>query len=73
MKDFLDEASRFWNPDADDPLSEYNNLIGTPEQICDELACYVDIGVDEVVVEFVDFPNSDGAELFAEEVIPNFK
>jgi len=73
VKDFLDEASRFRNPDADDPLSEYNNLIGTPEQICDELARYVDIGVDEVVVEFVDFPNSDGAELFAEEVIPKFK
>lgn len=69
----LDEVPRFRDPDSDDPMSSYNNLIGTPEQLIDELEPYEDLGVDEVDLEFVDFPDSTGVELFAETVIPEFR
>lgn len=69
----LDEVPRFRDPDDDDPLSSYNNLIGTPEQIVEELRPYEDLGVNEVVLEFVDFPESTGLELFADRVIPEFQ
>jgi len=72
VQDFLEKAPRFQDPDADDPLNEYNNLIGTPEEICAELEQYGSLGVDEVVVEFVDFPSGDSPELFASEVMPAF-
>ncbi len=47
-------------------------LVGTPETVADDIRRYVDVGIDEVVVEFVDFPRPDGAEVFAEHVIPRF-
>lgn len=69
----LDEVPRFRDPDSDDPISSYNNLIGTPEQLIEELKPYDELGVDEVVLEFVDFPDLTGAELFAEAVMPEFQ
>ena len=69
----LDEAPRFRDPGPDDPMSSYNNLIGTPAQIADELAAYEELGVDEVVLEFVDFPRTDGPKLFADEVVPSYQ
>lgn len=72
VEEVLDAAPRFRDPEPDDPLSEYNNLIGTPERIVAELEGYEDLGVDEVVVEFVDFPEHTGPELFIDEVAPAF-
>ena len=69
----LDEYPRYRDPDPDDPLASYNNLIGTPEQVVDQLEPYDELGIDEVVCEFVDLPETTGPELFAEEVIPRFK
>ncbi|USZ70179.1 LLM class flavin-dependent oxidoreductase (plasmid) [Halorussus salilacus] len=69
----LDEVPRFRDPDEDDPLSSFNNLIGTPEQVAEELRAYEELGVDEVVLEFVDFPESTGIELFADRVMPEFR
>lgn len=69
----LDAAPRFRDPDPEDPLSEYNNLIGTPSEVAAELEGYADLGVDEVVLEFVDFPEATGPELFADEVAPEFR
>jgi len=68
----LDAAPRFRDPDPDDPLASYNNLIGTPEQIIEELEPYRELGVDEVDIEFVDFPETTGLSLFADEVMPAF-
>ena len=73
VDDVLDEVPRFRDPAPDDPLSSYNNLIGTPEQIIQELEPYSELGVTEVDVEFVDFPETTGLELFAERVIPEFR
>jgi len=58
----LDDAPRFRDPDEEDPMSEYNNLIGTPTGIHEEVERYRAIGVDEVDVEFVYFPDTTGAE-----------
>jgi alkanesulfonate monooxygenase SsuD/methylene tetrahydromethanopterin reductase-like flavin-dependent oxidoreductase (luciferase family) len=68
----LDAAPRFRDPDPDDPLSSYNNLIGTPTELADELEAYAALGVDEVVLEFVDFPEPRGPQLFIDEVVPEF-
>jgi len=73
VEEILNEVPRFRDPDPDDPISTYNNLIGTPEQIIEELEPYEELGVDEADLEFVDFPDTTGAELFAEEVAPAFR
>lgn len=72
VEGILDEVPRFRDPDPDDPLASYNNLIGTPDEIVSELDPYRELGVDEIDLEFVDFPDTTGLELFAEEVIPAF-
>ena len=43
-------------------------IVGTPEQVAEQLQRFVDVGVDIPVVRMVDFPRSDGLELYAEEV-----
>lgn len=50
-----------------------NHLVGTPEEVIADIERYVDLGIEEVVVEFVDFPRTEGADVFAEEVIPAFQ
>jgi alkanesulfonate monooxygenase SsuD/methylene tetrahydromethanopterin reductase-like flavin-dependent oxidoreductase (luciferase family) len=69
----LDEAPRFRDPDEDDPMSSYNNLIGTPAEVASEIEAYRELGVDEVDLEFVDFPERVGPELFVNEVVPEFR
>ena len=51
----LDDTPRFRDPDEEDPMSEYNNLIGTPTEIHEEVERYRAIRVDEVDIEFVAF------------------
>jgi alkanesulfonate monooxygenase SsuD/methylene tetrahydromethanopterin reductase-like flavin-dependent oxidoreductase (luciferase family) len=73
VEEILNRVPRFRDPDDDDPLSSYNNLIGTPAQIAEQLDPYVALGIDEVDLEFVDFPESTGVELFSDEVAPEFR
>ena len=54
-------------------MASYNSFIRTPEQLVEELEPYAEFGVDEVVLEFIDFPQARGVELFAEEVVPAFR
>jgi alkanesulfonate monooxygenase SsuD/methylene tetrahydromethanopterin reductase-like flavin-dependent oxidoreductase (luciferase family) len=74
VEEILETVPRFRRPDdlSDLEDGEYNNLVGTPEQIIDNLARYEAFDLGEVVVEFVDYPRTTGAELFADEVIPAF-
>ncbi|RLG41139.1 MAG: LLM class flavin-dependent oxidoreductase, partial [Thermoproteota archaeon] len=53
-------------------ISMEEMLIGTPERIANKLRRYADMGVEYVILRFLDFPRTDGAELFAKEVIPIF-
>lgn len=75
VESILDEVPRFHQPDDPSEIDEgeYNNLIGTPEQIVDQLAAYDHLDLGEVVLEFVDFPRTTGAELFAERVLPEIR
>jgi alkanesulfonate monooxygenase SsuD/methylene tetrahydromethanopterin reductase-like flavin-dependent oxidoreductase (luciferase family) len=70
LDDLLEAAPRFKPEHLD---AEENHLVGTPETVASELQRYVDLGIGEVVVEFIDFPRTRGAEIFAEDVIPQFR
>ncbi|MCJ7609087.1 LLM class flavin-dependent oxidoreductase [Candidatus Bathyarchaeota archaeon] len=46
------------------------HFVGTPDEVVPWLGGFMDLGVDYFEVRFLDEPNTDGARLFAEEVIP---
>jgi len=48
-------------------------VIGSPEHVAGKLKEYVDMGVEYIILRFLDFPNTEGAKLFAREIIPRFK
>jgi alkanesulfonate monooxygenase SsuD/methylene tetrahydromethanopterin reductase-like flavin-dependent oxidoreductase (luciferase family) len=64
----LEEVPRFKPEHVGD---DEDHLVGTPAEVCEQLRPYVDLGFEEFVVEFVDFPETTGLELFADEVVPN--
>jgi alkanesulfonate monooxygenase SsuD/methylene tetrahydromethanopterin reductase-like flavin-dependent oxidoreductase (luciferase family) len=47
--------------------------ICTPDRIAEHLHKYVELGVKHFILRFADFPNTAGVELFANEVIPQFR
>jgi len=53
--------------------NEKNYIVGNPETITEKLTDYTKLGVEHFILRFVDFPNTDGAKLFAKEVIPTFR
>ncbi|WP_135829402.1 LLM class flavin-dependent oxidoreductase [Halorussus halobius] len=63
----LEDVPRFREENLGD---DETHLVGTPEEVLDQLEPYRDLGIEELVVEFVDFPETTGAELFAERVVP---
>jgi alkanesulfonate monooxygenase SsuD/methylene tetrahydromethanopterin reductase-like flavin-dependent oxidoreductase (luciferase family) len=52
--------------------SPYNNnaIVGTPEQVAEQLQQFVDLGVSYLIVRVLDFPETAGLQRFAEEVMP---
>jgi alkanesulfonate monooxygenase SsuD/methylene tetrahydromethanopterin reductase-like flavin-dependent oxidoreductase (luciferase family) len=48
-------------------------IVGSPEQAVRKLKRYIDVGVEHIILRFLDFPRTEGAQLFAQEVIPKFK
>lgn len=48
-------------------------LVGTPDEVLAQLLPFIELGVDHVILRFVDFPSPTGAELFAEEVMPRLR
>lgn len=49
------------------------NFVGTPQQIIQQMQAYINIGFTYFMLDFVDFPDSAGARLFADEVMPAFQ
>ncbi|HYN89716.1 MAG TPA: LLM class flavin-dependent oxidoreductase, partial [Ardenticatenaceae bacterium] len=45
-------------------------LAGTPAEVAGQLARFVELGVEHFQVRFLDFPETRGAELFVEKVLP---
>jgi alkanesulfonate monooxygenase SsuD/methylene tetrahydromethanopterin reductase-like flavin-dependent oxidoreductase (luciferase family) len=56
-------------PPKPDPENRFL-VYGTPEQVRETLARFIEIGVEHFMVRFIDFPNTQGMELFLEEVLP---
>jgi alkanesulfonate monooxygenase SsuD/methylene tetrahydromethanopterin reductase-like flavin-dependent oxidoreductase (luciferase family) len=54
------------------PFNGPTAIIGTPQQVADQLRRFTDLGVEHFILRFADFPNTAGVELFAEEVISQF-
>lgn len=54
---------------AASPYNEYS-IIGTPAQVAEQLQAFVDLGVTYLIVRLLDFPDTAGIELFAQEVMP---
>jgi len=50
-----------------------NPITGDPERVAEQLQAFLDIGVTYLIVRLVDFPQTDGLELFVNEVIPRLK
>lgn len=79
-----DTIVKSWNPEAvavaptqveaqriaDASPFKANPIVGTPEQVAAQLQQYVDLGVSYIVVRLLDFPRTEGIELFAQEVMP---
>jgi alkanesulfonate monooxygenase SsuD/methylene tetrahydromethanopterin reductase-like flavin-dependent oxidoreductase (luciferase family) len=59
------EASPFHTPGV--------SIIGTPDEVAKHLSRFADVGVEHFFLRFADFPKTDGASLFAEEVIPRLR
>jgi F420-dependent oxidoreductase-like protein len=58
-----------------EPVSTWRpgNLVGTPEQVCEKIQTYVDLGCTGFVPWCADYPDTESLTLFAEEVMPNFR
>lgn len=48
-------------------------LVGTPEQITEQLLAAIEQGARMITVHFCDVPNPDGTRLFAESVMPHLR
>lgn len=55
---------------AETPYTQTEPIVGTPRQVAEQLGEFVEAGVSYIIVRCVDFPNTAGIELFAEEVMP---
>lgn len=49
------------------------NLVGTPEQVAEKIARYVELGCTGFYPWMSDYPDTETLRLFAEQVIPNFR
>ena len=50
-----------------------DGLVGTPDEIKTQLQTYLDMGVSHYMLWFMDAPETDGMQLFMEQVAPAFK
>jgi F420-dependent oxidoreductase-like protein len=71
-QEIIDGGTRsFWG----EPLDSWRggNLVGTPEQVCEKLRAYAEMGVGGVVPWCSDYPETETLRLLAEQVMPEFR
>jgi alkanesulfonate monooxygenase SsuD/methylene tetrahydromethanopterin reductase-like flavin-dependent oxidoreductase (luciferase family) len=51
----------------------YSSIVGTPDQVVDQLQPFIELSIEYLMFEFVDFPSMVGSDLFEKEVIPKLK
>jgi len=49
------------------------NLVGTPEQVCEKLQTYIDLGLGGVIPWCADYPDTETLHLLARDVMPHFR
>jgi len=49
------------------------NLVGTPEQVCETIQRYIDLGCTGFIPWCTDYPDTETIDLFATQVMPNFR
>lgn len=59
--------------DADDAREKGSMLIGTPAQVASQIEGIQELGFEKLQLMFLDFPETRGMELFADEVAPEFQ
>ena len=52
------------------PYQDNYPIIGTPNQVAEQLRPYIELGVEHIIIRCVDFPSTAGIELFSQAVIP---
>jgi F420-dependent oxidoreductase-like protein len=50
-----------------------NNLVGTPEQVCEKIQTYLDLGCRGFITWCSDYPDTETLTLLARDVIPQFR
>ncbi|MFB6223144.1 MAG: LLM class flavin-dependent oxidoreductase [Haloarcula sp.] len=59
--------------DADDAREKAQFLIGTPAEVAEQIEELQELGFQKLQLMFLDFPETDGMEIFGDEVLPQFK
>ena len=54
-------------------FSQYQPMVGTPDQVADQIQSYSDLGFSHFMLRFADYPRTEGVKLFIREVLPRFK
>jgi alkanesulfonate monooxygenase SsuD/methylene tetrahydromethanopterin reductase-like flavin-dependent oxidoreductase (luciferase family) len=52
---------------------EWNALVGTADEIVEQIHAYAQAGVEELILEWFDLDNLEGLQAFAEDVLPHLK
>jgi len=60
-----------WNEPVD--AWRAGNLVGTPEQVCEKIQTYLDLGCSGFIPWCSDYPDTETLELLATAVMPNFR
>jgi alkanesulfonate monooxygenase SsuD/methylene tetrahydromethanopterin reductase-like flavin-dependent oxidoreductase (luciferase family) len=71
-QEIVDGGSRsFWG----EPFDSWRagNLVGTPEQVCEKIRTYQELGLGGVMAWPADFPDTRTVDLFGRQVIPEFR
>jgi alkanesulfonate monooxygenase SsuD/methylene tetrahydromethanopterin reductase-like flavin-dependent oxidoreductase (luciferase family) len=69
------EVMAYANGDREQPPNRLadTTLIGSPDEVSEQLSAYIDAGADHFMFWFLDAPDRSGMELFAGEVMPRFR
>ena len=52
---------------------EVHVISGTPDEVTAQIDAFADAGVRHMQLNFLDFPRTEGLELFLAEVLPRFE
>ena len=64
-------SKSFWGEPADSWIA--GNLVGTPEQVCEKIQAYADLGCRGFVPWCSDYPDTETLQLFGEQVVPELR